>query len=179
MYADYPSSGGGAGNDYKQFQNPYEKKKKYEAQRIKPAKPAGVRISFNTGVSWGLGFFGGSAYGIIDGLRTAVSPTWRIRLNSALNGASRYGSHYGNTLGSVVFLYTTSLYFIDELKVETYSPILPQYVNPTLSGLFTGVVYKSTRGPRAALLAGCIGAVASNIIFAAVPMFVKGTVHFK
>ena len=74
MYADYSAGGGGAATDYKQFQNPYEKKKKYEAQRIKPAKPAGVIVSFNTGVSWGLGFFGGSAYGIIDGLRTALSP---------------------------------------------------------------------------------------------------------
>ena len=40
MYADYSAGGGGAATDYKQFQNPYEKKKKYEAQRIKPAKPA-------------------------------------------------------------------------------------------------------------------------------------------
>jgi len=178
MHADY-SGGGGSSVDYRQFQNPYEKKKTYEAQKIKPAKPAGVRISFNTGVSWGLGFFGGSAYGIIDGLRTAVSPVWRVRLNSALNGASRYGSHYGNTLGSVVFLYTTSLYIIDEFKVETYSPILPEYVNSTLSGLSTGIVYKSTKGPRAALLAGCIGAVVSNIIFAVAPRLVQGKVSFE
>ena len=102
MYADYSAGGGGAASDYKQFQNPYEKKKKYEAQRIKPAKPAGVRVSFNTGVSWGLGFFGGSAYGIIDGLRTAVSPMWNLFLSIFINGSAflvRNGSpdNDGNT----------------------------------------------------------------------------------
>jgi hypothetical protein len=57
------------------------------------------RITFNTGVGWFGGFVGGGFYGAYKGVAGAPSSTMKVRVNSMLNGVSKYGGTLGNNLG--------------------------------------------------------------------------------
>mmetsp|Transcript_18027 Transcript_18027/g.30294 ORF Transcript_18027/g.30294 Transcript_18027/m.30294 type:complete len:195 (-) Transcript_18027:294-878(-) len=114
-----------------------------------------ARLSFNTGIFWLGGFLGGGAYGFVEGWRSASSPNYKIRFNSVMNAFSKRGSAVGNSLGIIAFLHTTSVAILDLAEVERY--INTPVTTPALAGMMTGVIYKSTRGPRAAALAGAIG----------------------
>lgn len=52
-------------------------------------------------------------------------------------------------------MHTTSVWLADTLELERLTGT--EAATPVFSGLLTGVVYKSTRGPRAMALAGTIG----------------------
>lgn len=117
------------------------------------------RFFYNTGSFWLTGFCFGGAYGFLEGWREAVSPNMRIRFNSVMNGISRRGASWGNSLGAVAFLHTSLVYVADELKIDYYLP--SEFTKPAFAGFFTGAIYKSTRGVRAATLAACIGSVSS------------------
>lgn len=119
------------------------------------------RLSFNTGVFWLSGFIVGGGIGLYEGYKGASSPNYKIRFNSVMNGFSKRGSAYGNTLGIIAFLYTASGLALDMVPFE---PIREnQFATPILSGAMTGLIYKSTRGVRAASLAACVGAAASCV----------------
>ncbi|RYH19878.1 hypothetical protein EON65_25405 [archaeon] len=62
------------------------------------------RLSFNTGVLWLGGFVGGGAYGFVEGWRTAVNPTYKVRFNNVLNAVSKRGSGLGSSLGVIGML---------------------------------------------------------------------------
>ncbi|KAJ1429013.1 hypothetical protein B484DRAFT_449594 [Ochromonadaceae sp. CCMP2298] len=132
-----------------------------------PYSPRGrdsfARVSFNTGVAWLSGFLGGGAYGFAEGWRNASSPNYKIKMNSILNASSKRGSNAGNALGILVFMHTASVALLDLAEAEKY---IDHYLTvPVLSGVITGGLYKSTKGPRAAALAAVIGAGASCTYF--------------
>jgi import inner membrane translocase subunit TIM23 len=56
------------------------------------------RVSFNTGIFWLGGFVVGGLKGVAEQTRTPC-PSWRLRINSVLNGVSKTGSLWGNSLG--------------------------------------------------------------------------------
>lgn len=60
-------------------------------------------------------------------------------------------------------MHTLSTYAAEQLELEHLTGL--SLVNPAFAGITTGVVYKSTRGVRAAALAGCIGGAASVAYF--------------
>lgn len=64
------------------------------------------QIYFNTGHAWLGGFTAGGAYGIYEGYRKAVNPTFKVRLNSIMNSIAMRGGRVGNTLGVVGKLYS-------------------------------------------------------------------------
>lgn len=59
------------------------------------------RLSFNTGIFWLGGFAAGGVYGFVEGFRNAPGHQLRIRMNSVMNGMSKYGSHWGSAIGII------------------------------------------------------------------------------
>ena len=64
-------------------------------------------------------------------------------------------------LVSIAFLHTGAVEISDTLELEKITGL--EAITPIFAGLVTGGIYKCTRGPRAAALAGVIGAGASTI----------------
>jgi hypothetical protein len=118
------------------------------------------RLSFNTGVLWLGGFSSGGAYGFVEGWRNATSPNYKIRFNSVMNGVSKRGTLLGNNLGIIGFLHTSCVYISDSLELDRLAG--SAIVTPIFSGAVTGSLYMASRGPRAAALAGGIGAALST-----------------
>eukprot|EP01041_Mallomonas_annulata_P003396 gene3396-6742_t len=117
------------------------------------------KLFFNSGVAWLGGFSAAGAYGFVEGWRGAANPSFKIKLNSVMNAVSKRGSKVGNALGSVAFIYTTSLWAAESARVEDF--FNHEVAIPILAGLATGGFYKSTSGIRGAGLASLIGAAAS------------------
>ena len=114
---------------------------------------------FNTGASYLVGTIGGSLYGLKTGLQSVPGASMRVRSNAVLNHAGRYGSKAGNAMGAVCLIYSMYEALIDNTPVGTATDALNiEPVNPALAALLAGAHYKSTAGPRVALLAGTIGA---------------------
>ena len=61
----------------------------------------GGKIFFNSGLAWLGGFAGAGAYGFAEGWRNAANPSFRVKLNSVMNGISKRGSKAGNALGAI------------------------------------------------------------------------------
>jgi len=92
------------------------------------------RLFFNTGGSFLFGFSSGGMYGCVEGLRTAVNPSLRIRLNSVINAMSKRGSKLGNALGIIgnryqpdECIYVPSLFYelfllIDQMIAMVWNP---------------------------------------------------------
>ena len=125
-----------------------------------PYNPKGrdiyTRLTFNTGVMWLGGFALGGIIGIKEGWSKATNPSYKIRFNSVMNGLSKRGSNVGNTLGVLSFIYTSSIHVGDLLELDKMTD--SAIATPIFGGAVTGAMFKSVRGPRAAALAGVIGA---------------------
>jgi import inner membrane translocase subunit TIM23 len=113
------------------------------------------RISFTTGVIYLSTFTGGACYGLVEGWKSAVNPSLKVRLNSTLNAVSRRGSNLGNAGGVVAFIHTAVTCICEEFKVDYYlgHPISI----PMIAGAITGGSYKSSVGLRGAAVASIVG----------------------
>lgn len=140
------------------------------------------RLFFNTGALFLMGFGGGGAYGSIEGFRAAANPSLRIRINGIINGMSKRGSKIGNALGiigklerassfvvlfhldccPVAFLHTSFIGLADAADLDER---VGYPVAPIFAGIATGVLFGSSRGYRAAGVAGVIGAGSSYVIW--------------
>jgi hypothetical protein len=112
-----------------------------------------------TGAMWVGGFLGGGAYGLVEGWRTAQTPSFKVRMNSVLNAVSKRGSKVGNVLGMVTFIHTGFSWACHKMEVEQLTG--STWVAPATAGFLTGGLYKSTAAPRTAILAGVLGSGAS------------------
>ena len=97
-------------------------------------------IFFSTGICWLAGFCGGGIYGLAEGndygaflffairftgniyhyksgWNTAASPSARIRFNSIMNGATKYGTKAGNSIGAVGIPFPPPLIHLPEDSV--------------------------------------------------------------
>jgi import inner membrane translocase subunit TIM23 len=116
----------------------------------------GERMFYNTGTLYLLGIVLGGSFGFVEGFRTAPSTKFNIRLNSVLNKCGRRGSRLGNALGSVAFIYSLLDGAGEYARIEKYTGM--EWVNPVLSATLTGMLYKSTQGPKTIAVAGGLGA---------------------
>ena len=125
-------------------------------------RPWMERLFYNTGVSTLIGTFAGGAYGAIEGWGKSPRPKFKVKVNSMLNHAGRRGSKAGNALGSVAMLYTFSEGITEMVELEHMIPSsMPgnEYVVPMISAVATGLVYKSTKGPRVMAVYAAAGAL--------------------
>uniref|UniRef100_A0A6S8GC44 Mitochondrial import inner membrane translocase subunit TIM23 n=1 Tax=Aplanochytrium stocchinoi TaxID=215587 RepID=A0A6S8GC44_9STRA len=110
---------------------------------------------YNCGTMYLLGIVGGGTYGFFEGLRSSPSNKFKIRLNTVLNKCGRRGSRAGNALGALALMYSLFDALAGTFEIDHY---LGGYdVNPLLAATATGLVYKSTHGPKTMALAAVIG----------------------
>jgi import inner membrane translocase subunit TIM23 len=119
----------------------------------------GERMFFNTGVAYMGGIALGGFYGVFQGLKNSPSNKMKIRMNSVLNQTGNYGSRFGNAMGSVALMYSSFESCADQWEIEQYIGGNDMF-NPVLASAATGILYKSTKGPKTMALAGMLGAVA-------------------
>jgi len=127
------------------------------------------RMVYNTGSLYLLGSLAGGAFGLVEGFRTAPSSKFNIRLNSIMNKTGRRGSRLGNALGSVAFLYSCVEGVADYAQLDRVTG--QDWLIPAASALATGVIYKSTAGPKTVALAGALGASLALSSYAAKSAF--------
>ncbi|GBG25151.1 Mitochondrial import inner membrane translocase subunit Tim23 [Hondaea fermentalgiana] len=117
------------------------------------------RMCYNSGIAYLGGIGVGGAYGVVNGLMTAPSSKFKIRVNSILNKSGRYGSRFGNALGAVAMMYSCIEAATETMHIEDYVGG-DEIVNPVLAATLTGLLYKCTQGPKTMALAGIIGGTA-------------------
>ena len=118
------------------------------------------KLSMNAGITYLSGIIAGGAYGIINGLATSPSNKFRIRVNALLNKTGRYGSKFGNALGALSVMYTFFRAGTERLNLEQYVPnSFDDVINPFVSATLTGLLYKSTQGPKTMFLGGILGGI--------------------
>ncbi len=65
-----------------------------------------VTMFANSGTCYLAGIASGGLYGLQKGLATSQSSKLKVKVNSILNNAGRYGSRAGNTMGVFAVLYS-------------------------------------------------------------------------
>jgi len=104
-----------------------------------------------TGSSYLTGLTVGGVWGLWEGVRTPEGRTFRLRMNSILNGCTRRGPFLGNTLAVLALMYSPLESLIGHYRGEQDS------MNSVAAATLTGVIYKSTAGVRAMCVAGVVG----------------------
>ncbi len=113
------------------------------------------------GPSYVLAFFAGGAYGLTKIPPPQARRTTRLLVNNYLNNIGKTSSRFGNNTGAAIFLYLLVGKSIDFVFKEELETLSDEYKS-ALFGLFTGLIYKSTRGFRPACFAGVLGAVCGS-----------------
>jgi len=108
----------------------------------------GERLTFHIGGAYLAGLTTGGVYGLYEGLKGTVGDRRSIRINSVLNAMGKRGPGWGNGLGCVAMMWST--FETIALTVRGEDDIL----NPAGAAALTGLIYKSTAGPRVAAAAG-------------------------
>lgn len=121
----------------------------------------GERMFSSVGTSYMAGLAIGGVWGLAEGLRSPDGHTFKLRLNSVLNGCTRRGPFLGNSLGVVALLYGCT-----NTAIEKVRGVEDEY-NSMAAAVTTGVLFKSTAGPRAIAIAGGIGGGLALMYFAA------------
>ncbi len=65
-----------------------------------------VTMFANSGTCYLMGIVSGGLYGLQKGITSTQSSKFKVKVNSVLNNAGRYGSRAGNSLGVVAVLYS-------------------------------------------------------------------------
>lgn len=87
--------------DLKKLQPKIQQGPDYIPTASKRGRDVITGLFFNTGALWLTGYSAGASYGCIEGIRNAVNPSIRIRMNSVLNSVTKRGSRLGNALGII------------------------------------------------------------------------------
>lgn len=133
----------------------------------------GENLQFYTG----LGYITGGGSGVAAGVyrfATTKSPiatgteTMKLKTNRMLNSVGMYARPLANGCGILGLLFsTTDSVIYNQLDKNG----LPDSFSSVLAGAITGAVYRSPRGPRTALVAGALGAVAGSALVAVRQVF--------
>ncbi|KAJ1553915.1 Mitochondrial import inner membrane translocase subunit tim23 [Cladochytrium tenue] len=96
------------------------------------------KLLYGTGIAYVSGLVAGGTYGAVRGYRIAQGTSYKIRSNSLLNGATRYGPWAANSLGVL----TMGWALIDNL-IYSYRQKSDAFGHIT-SAFLSGVIFKST-----------------------------------
>ncbi|KAJ3194114.1 Mitochondrial import inner membrane translocase subunit tim23 [Irineochytrium annulatum] len=94
-----------AGDDEIQYlfidENPFAKKKERPVGSVGPfpMRTGYDKLNYGTGMAYVLGLTAGGSYGVMRGLQIAPGKSYKIRMNSVMNTATRYGPWAANSLG--------------------------------------------------------------------------------
>ena len=116
-----------------------------------PRKSFNAKLCHNTGISYLSALGLGGVWGITEGLLHKESKTFKLRLNMILNSATKRGPFLGNNVGIIAMLFN-----IVDGSIVKYTDN-DDYRNKIASSFLTGALFKSTKGPKQAVLASVIG----------------------
>lgn len=111
------------------------------------------------GPSYVIALFGGAFYGLSLPTPPKARRTTRILLNTYLNNIGKTSSRFANNTAAAVFLYVVTgkmINFIFKEELEDFN--FNGTMQNALYGGAAGMIYKSTRGTRPAMLGAFIGA---------------------
>jgi len=111
----------------------------------------GERMFSGIGMSYMTGITIGGVWGTMEGLRNPDGSTFKLRLNSVLNGCTRRGPFLANSLGVVALMYGCT-----NAAFEKIRGVEDDY-NMAVAAVTTGMLFKSTGGPRAIAISGAVG----------------------
>lgn len=111
----------------------------------------GERMFSSIGTSYMAGLAIGGVWGFAEGVRSPDGLTAKLRINSVLNGCTRRGPFLANSLGVVSLMYGCT-----NTAIEKVRGVEDEY-NSIAAAVTTGVLFKSTGGPRAIAIAGSLG----------------------
>ena len=101
-------------------------------------------------------------FGMLYGLTKTPPPrarrTWRLAINNYLNEVGKTSSRWANQTAAWVFLYVLAGKWINYIFFEELEH-LPDSSKAAIYGIFTGALYKSTRGWRASIFGSFLGAL--------------------
>jgi len=114
-----------------------------------------VTMFANSGTCYLMGIVSGGLYGLQKGITSTQSSKFKVKVNSVLNNAGRYGSRAGNSLGVVAVLYSLYEGLADNLEIDRYTGI--ESSSPPFAATMTGLSYYAPAGLRVAALGGALG----------------------
>ncbi|KAJ2157524.1 Mitochondrial import inner membrane translocase subunit tim23 [Coemansia sp. RSA 552] len=125
------------------------------ANGVMPSRGWSDDLCYGTGTMYILGLSTGGVWGLMEGMRSQHSGSFKLRLNSVLNSMTRRGPFVGNSLGVVAMFYN-SLNSI----IGSYRGTRDQYNNLGAAAL-SGMLFKIGSGPRTSLISAliCTGVV--------------------
>mmetsp|Transcript_12504 Transcript_12504/g.28864 ORF Transcript_12504/g.28864 Transcript_12504/m.28864 type:complete len:196 (+) Transcript_12504:346-933(+) len=130
-----------------------------------------VTMFANSGMCYLLGIGGGGLYGLQRGITSTPSTKFKVKVNSVLNNAGRYGSRAGNRLGVFAVMYSMYEGLGDNLEIDRYTGF--ESSAPPLAAMLTGISYFAPTGLRVATLGGAIGMGAVGATYAGYTAFGK------
>jgi len=110
----------------------------------------GEKMFSSIGTSYLSGILIGGGWGLYEGMRYGEGSA-KLRYNAVLNGMTRRGPFLANSLGVVALTYGLTKTVIEKTRgtEDNY--------NSVAAGGIAGLMFKSTKGPRAMLIASSIG----------------------
>lgn len=131
-------------------------------------------LAYYTGTGYLTGAVLGGGRGALEAVKGSpalpAADSTRLRVNRLLNVSGRTGRTAGNALGILGLFFSTSESGLGYLS-DGYAP---DWLNTVGAGFTTGALYRSTRGPRAAAVAGAVGAAAGGLLLAARNTIARG-----
>lgn len=121
---------------------------------LAPSRGWSDDLCYGTGTTYLAGLTLGGAFGMAEGLKKSASaPNMKVRLNTTLNSITRRGPGVGNSVGIIAMIYNGTTAMIDASRGEH------DVFNSLAGGAVAGALFKSTAGPRAALVSAgvCAG----------------------
>ncbi|KAI0389980.1 Tim17-domain-containing protein [Xylariaceae sp. FL0594] len=113
-----------------------------------PSRGFSDDLCYGTGITYLTALSIGGAWGLQEGLRKSAGQPPKLRLNSVLNSVTRRGPFLGNSAGVVAITYNCINSLIG------YARGKHDAANTIVAGTLSGMVFRSTRGPRQMMIAG-------------------------
>lgn len=121
---------------------------------LAPSRGWSDDLCYGTGTTYLAGLTLGGAFGMAEGLKkSSGAPNMKVRLNTTLNSITRRGPGVGNSLGVIAMIYNGTTAMMDASRGQH------DIFNSLAGGAVSGALFKSTAGPRAALVSAgvCAG----------------------
>jgi len=120
----------------------------------------GERMFSSIGGSYMTGLTIGGVWGLMEGVRNPDGSTFKLRLNSVLNGCTRRGPFLANSLGVCALMYGCTSTALEKIRG------VDDDYNMAAAAVTTGMLFKSTGGPRAIAIAGGLGGGIAALYYA-------------
>ena len=125
-------------------------------QSVIPSRGFTDDLCYGTGTTYVSGLVIGGAWGLQEGLRKSAGQPPKLRLNATLNAITRRGPFLGNSAGVVAIAYNMFNSLIGYWRGQHDA------ANSIAAGVFSGMLFKSTRGVRPMMISGgIVGSVAA------------------